>query len=85
MQASLLAVIGNASFEEKDDLKKIVGVGVKLEKLLNNLGIYTFEQVSKLTDTQYALIDSLLSAFQGRAKRDEWAEQAKELLTKKLF
>lgn len=85
MQNTLLAAIGTASPEEKDDLKKIVGVGVKLEKLLNDIGIYTFDQVSKLTDTQYSLIDSLLNAFQGRAKRDEWAEQAKEFLAEKLF
>jgi predicted flap endonuclease-1-like 5' DNA nuclease len=29
---------------------------------------------------EYELIDSLLNAFQGRAKRDAWAKQAKELL-----
>lgn len=32
-----------------------------------------------MTDKEYDLVDSLLSAFKGRAKRDDWAGQAKTL------
>lgn len=76
---SLLSSIGTASIDSKDDLKKIKGVGPKLEETLNDLGIFTFEQVSKMTDKEYDLVDSLMDSFKGRGKRDDWAGQASEL------
>lgn len=76
---TLLATIGTATEADKDDLKKIKGVGPKLEGILNQIGIYTFVQVSKMTTKEYDLVDSLLSAFKGRGKRDDWAGQAKKL------
>ncbi len=79
-QNNLLNSIGTATEEEKEDLKKIKGVGPKLEKTLNSIGIYTFTQVSKMTEREYDLVDSLMTSFKGRAKRDQWAEQAQALL-----
>ena len=78
-RATLLANIGTAKAADKNDLKKIKGIGPKLEGILNEIGIYTFVQVGKMTDTEYDLVDSLLSAFKGRGKRDDWASQAKSL------
>lgn len=77
---SLLKHIGTATAEERDDLKKIKGVGPKLEKTLNSIGIFTYEQVSKMTDKEYDLVDGLIDAFKGRGKRDDWAGQAKDLM-----
>ncbi len=48
--------------------------------MLNELGIFTYEQVSKMTAEEYDMIDGLLDAFHGRAKRDQWAKQAKTLI-----
>ena len=48
---------------------------------MNSIGIYTFEQVSKMTEREYELVDSLMTSFKGRAKRDQWAEQAQSLLS----
>ena len=79
-KAALLDNIGTATIEDKDDLKALKGIGPKLESILNEIGIYTFEQVSKMTDTEYNLVDSLLKAFRGRGKRDKWAEQAQAKL-----
>lgn len=79
-QQSLLKQIGSADEANKDDLKKIKGIGPKLEKLLNSIGVYTYQQVSKMTQKEYQQIDELLTTFQGRAKRDNWAEKAKALL-----
>ncbi len=76
---TLLGAIGKGSASKKDDLKQIKGVGPKLEKILNDFGIYNFEQVSKMKAKEYDLVDSLLSAFKGRGKRDDWAGQAKKL------
>lgn len=77
---TLFASIGTANAKEKDDLKKIKGIGPKLEKMLNSLGIFTFAQLSKMTNKEYELVDSMLTSFQGRGKRDQWAKQAKALL-----
>ena len=76
----LLAKIGEASPENADDLKKISGVGPVLEKTLNSIGIYTYEQVSKMTKAEYELMDSITKKFPGRAERDDWAGQAKDLM-----
>jgi predicted flap endonuclease-1-like 5' DNA nuclease len=66
---------------EKDDLKKINGIGPKLEQSLNSLGVYHFDQIAEWSDEQLDWIDDYLS-FKGRAKRDDWISQAKELSQK---
>ena len=75
----LFTVIGTATADQKDDLKKIKGVGPKLEDALNNAGIFTYAQVAKMTDAEYDLLDELLSTGKGKAKKDNWAEQVKSL------
>jgi NADH-quinone oxidoreductase subunit E len=62
-----------------DDLKKIRGVGPKLEALLNDMGFYHFDQIAKWTDEEVAWVDQNLDGFKGRAGRDNWVEQAKSL------
>jgi NADH-quinone oxidoreductase subunit E len=61
-----------------DDLKKISGVGPKLEKLLNGLGIYHFSQIAAWTEAEIAWVDNRLK-FKGRIERDDWVEQARKL------
>jgi predicted flap endonuclease-1-like 5' DNA nuclease len=63
-------------------LKLISGVGPVLEKTLNSVGIFTFEQVSKMQSEEYNLLDSLTKSFPGRAERDDWSSQAKDLMNK---
>jgi predicted flap endonuclease-1-like 5' DNA nuclease/Ni/Fe-hydrogenase subunit HybB-like protein len=77
----LLSKLGafDPATQTQDDLKKISGVGPKMEDKLHQLGIFTFEQVSKMTDTEYDLLDSIVGEFPGRAKRDDWAGQASKL------
>ncbi len=77
---ALMAKMGSVDASEKDDLKLIKGVGPKLEGMLNDIGIYNFQQISKLSVEDYDMIDNVLGSFKGRAKRDEWAKQAQELL-----
>ncbi|MCG3266502.1 NADH-quinone oxidoreductase subunit NuoE [Yoonia sp. I 8.24] len=64
-----------------DDLKKISGVGPKLEGVLNDLGFWHFDQIADWTDAQVAWVDSRLK-FKGRIIRDNWMAQAKELAKK---
>jgi NADH-quinone oxidoreductase subunit E len=64
-----------------DDLKAIAGIGPKLEKVLNDLGIWTYAQVDGLTDAEIAWLDETLG-FAGRIGRDDWLGQAKALSRK---
>lgn len=64
--------------EGKDDLKRISGVGPKLEQTLNDLGIYHFDQVAKFDKKDIAWVDARLR-FKGRIERDDWMSQAKIL------
>ncbi len=61
-----------------DDLKKLKGVGPKLEATLNELGFYHFDQVAGWGAAEIAWVDSRLK-FKGRIERDGWIEQAKIL------
>ena len=79
----ILKRIGKASAGIKDDLLEIKGIGEKLAEKLYELGIVSFEQMSRMDDYAYGLIDAMLPAFKGRAKRDEWAKQAKKLIKSK--
>lgn len=62
-----------------DDLKEINGVGPAMEKLLNGLGYYHFDQVAVWTPAETAWVDDNLEGFKGRATRDKWSSQAKVL------
>lgn len=61
-----------------DDLKMISGVGPKLEKTLNGLGFWHFNQIGKWNKSDVAIVDDELS-FKGRIERDDWIKQAKAL------
>ena len=62
-----------------DDLKRISGVGPKLEALLHTLGVYHFDQIAAWSEAEIAWVDENLEGFKGRVTRDEWVRQAKEL------
>ncbi|WP_269581748.1 NADH-quinone oxidoreductase subunit E [Roseibium sp. Sym1] len=61
-----------------DDLKKLKGVGPKLEATLNELGFFHFDQVASWGPEEIAWVDSRLK-FKGRIERDGWIDQAKLL------
>ncbi|MEM6667016.1 MAG: NADH-quinone oxidoreductase subunit NuoE [Pseudomonadota bacterium] len=61
-----------------DDLKRISGVGPKIEGILNGLGIYHFGQIAQWNDDNKAWVDGYLS-FKGRIDREQWIEQARTL------
>lgn len=62
-----------------DDLKKIKGIGPKLEQLCNRLGVYHFEQIAGWSAGEVAWMDANLEGFKGRVSRDEWVSQARQL------
>ena len=64
---------------EADDLKRISGVGPKLEGLLHSLGIWHFRQIASWGADEVAWMDSHLEGFRGRVTRDDWVSQARTL------
>jgi predicted flap endonuclease-1-like 5' DNA nuclease len=63
-----------------DDLKRIRGIGVLIEKKLNSLGISHYEQIANWTGADIERISRLLD-FKGRIERENWIEQARILAT----
>ena len=68
--------------EGGDDLSLLSGVGPVLEKKLRDAGITTFRQIAELTPEQAKELDARLK-LGGRIEREEWIEQAKELMAGK--
>ena len=62
-----------------DDLKKISGVGPKLEEKLHANGIFHYDQIAAWTADEIAYVDDQLS-FKGRIERDNWIQQATDLM-----
>ncbi|WP_102108148.1 50S ribosomal protein L21 [Oceaniglobus roseus] len=65
-----------------DDLKKISGVGPKLEGLLHENGVFHYDQIAAWSPEEIAYMDEKLS-FKGRIERDGWLDQAKTLAAEK--
>jgi len=62
-----------------DDLKRIKGIGPKLEKLLNSMGFWHFDQIGNWAASDVAWVDQNLEGFKGRVTRDNWVSQAQTL------
>lgn len=65
-----------AAVGEPDDLRKIKGIGPKLNTLLGELGVARYDQIAAWTAQDVAEIDPYLGTFKGRITRDAWIEQA---------
>jgi NADH-quinone oxidoreductase subunit E len=63
-----------------DDLKRIKGIGPKLEAALNALGVYHLDQVASWSAANVDWVDGQL-ALKGRITRERWVEQAKAIVT----
>ncbi|MFK7914956.1 MAG: hypothetical protein AB8B93_13650 [Pseudomonadales bacterium] len=72
-------LFASASAGGRDDLKKISGVGPKLETLLNDNGVYYFWQIASWSDSDVIFMDERLDVFKGRIARDSWVAQARVL------
>ena len=62
-----------------DDLKRIKGVGPKIEKALNAAGIWHFDQIAGWSAAELAWVDDAVPGVRGRASRDDWVGQAGRL------
>ena len=69
---------GPASDAPGDDLKRIRGVGVLIEKRLNALSVTTYNDIANWTSGDIDRISQTLD-FKGRIERENWVEQARIL------
>ncbi|MGR3661215.1 MAG: NADH:quinone oxidoreductase, partial [Paracoccaceae bacterium] len=74
-------VIRKARADGADDLKVIKGVGPALEKTLNDLGFYHYDQIAGWRKKEIEWVDERLR-FKGRIERDGWIKQCKSLAKK---
>jgi large subunit ribosomal protein L21 len=61
---------------EKDDLRKIKGIGPAIEKKLNNAGIQTFAALAQLSVEQ---LEGILGNTRRLAQEEDLIKQAKKL------
>ena len=70
-------LVDTAANVVSDSLKKLEGIGPKIEQVLNAGGIYTFEQLSQTSvDKMQSLLDSADGNFKGNSP-ESWADQAR--------
>lgn len=63
---------------QADDLTQIKGISTALQKRLNELGIYTYQQIASWEERHIREISSRL-AFKDRITREKWVEQARAM------
>jgi predicted flap endonuclease-1-like 5' DNA nuclease len=61
-----------------DDLKRIRGIGVLIERKLNALGVTSYEDIANWTAADIDRVSQQLD-FKGRIQREGWVEQARIL------
>ncbi len=69
---------------QADDLKKIEGIGPKLEERLHRWGVFHFDQIAGWGPEEIAFADAAMPRFKGRCTRDKWVAQAKIIVDEGL-
>jgi len=59
-----------------DDLKRVHGIGPKLERLLKDMGITSYRQIAGFRDDDIAYVAVAIESFPGRIQRDDWMSSA---------
>ena len=76
--------IAGADSEDRDDLQQIKGVGPAIEKTLNELGIYSFNQIAKMSEYEIDRVAQRVKGFRSRIYRQNWIGQARDLHHQKI-
>ena len=63
----------------RDNLKMIKGIGPAIEKTLNEMGIFSFQQISDMSEYDIDRVARRLKGFRTRIYREDWIGQAREL------
>jgi predicted flap endonuclease-1-like 5' DNA nuclease len=68
----------------RDSLQAIKGVGPAIEKTLNEMGIFSYQQIANMSEYDIDRIANRLKGFRSRIYREDWIGQARELSDQKL-
>lgn len=68
----------------RDDLKRIKGVGPAIEKTLNEMGIFRFNQIADMSEYDIDRVARRLKGFRTRIYREDWIGQARSLHDEKV-
>lgn len=63
----------------RDNLKLIKGVGPAIEKTLNEMGIFRFNQIADMSEYDIDRVAHRLKGFRSRIYREDWIGQARDL------
>ncbi len=75
--------VAASTVNSKDDLTLINGIGPFIEKKLNDIGFYTYNDVARWTTEDIERITAQIQFFPGRIQQDNWVGQAAALLQRK--
>jgi predicted flap endonuclease-1-like 5' DNA nuclease len=67
----------------RDNLKQIKGVGPAIEKTLNEMGIFRFNQIAEMSEYDIDRVAHRLKGFRSRIYREDWMGQARDLQVQK--
>lgn len=63
-----------------DNLKRIRGIGPRIERRLNDIGITTYSQIAKFNEVEIYFISQNIGLDPNRIMQNHWVENARELL-----
>jgi predicted flap endonuclease-1-like 5' DNA nuclease/cell division protein FtsB len=79
VEADALVNDSEVGGDDSDDLKQIKGVGPAIEKTLNDLGIYRFNQIAEMSEYDIDRVAQCMKGFRSRIYREDWVGQARSL------
>ena len=68
----------------RDSLQAIKGVGPAIEKTLNEMGIFSYQQIANMSEYDIDRIAKRLKGFRSRIYREDWIGQARDLSDQKI-
>ena len=63
----------------RDNLKAIKGIGPAIEKTLNEMGIFRYQQIADMSEYDIDRVAKRLKGFRSRIYREDWIGQARDL------
>jgi predicted flap endonuclease-1-like 5' DNA nuclease len=63
----------------RDELQRIKGIGPAIQKTLNEIGIFSFQQIADMSEYDIDQVAKRLKGFHSRIYREDWIGQARDL------
>ena len=67
----------------REKLQSIKGIGPAIEKTLNEMGIFRFQQIEDMSEYEIDRVAQRLKGFRSRIYREDWIGQARDLQFRK--